>query len=94
MRPCWPVLECVVDRESLHSGSAQRTVREVYRSIGINEAVFSNRNENKLLCLLDDVLTSGTSFSAARNKLLERFPGKRVSGIFWTKAEQPDTDDW
>ena len=91
---CWPVLECTVDRESLHSGGAHRTVQEVYKSIGINEAIFSNRNENEILCLLDDVLTSGASFSAARNKLLERFPGKKVSGIFWAKAEQPETDDW
>ena len=91
---CWPVLECITDRESLHSGSAQRTIQEVYRSIGINEAVFSTRNENEILCLLDDVLTSGASFSAARNKLLERFPGKKVSGIFWAKAEQPAIDDW
>ena len=91
---CWPVLECIVDRESLHSGSTQRTVQEVSRSIDINEAIFSSRNEDEIFCLLDDVLTSGASFSAARNKLLERFPQKRVSGIFWAKAEQPDTDDW
>ncbi|EDX82493.1 hypothetical protein S7335_1197 [Synechococcus sp. PCC 7335] len=91
---CWPVLECVVNRESLHSGSAPRTVREVYSSIGINKAIFSSCNEDEIFCLLDDVLTSGATFSAARNKLLEQFPGKKVSGIFWAKAEQTETDDW
>ena len=90
---CWPVLECVVDRESLHAGNARRTTDEVYRSIGINEGVFAGRNDDEILCLLDDVLTSGASFSAARNKLLERLPGKKISGLFWAKAEQAETDD-
>ncbi len=91
---CWPVLECTVDRESLHTGSSQRTTQEVYRSIGINESVFASRNDDEIFCLLDDVLTSGASFSAARNRLLERFPSKRISGIFWAKAEQAAPDDW
>lgn len=90
---CWPVLECVVDRESLHTGNTRRTIDEVYRSIGINEGVFASRNEDEILCLLDDVLTSGASFSAARSKLLERLPGKKISGLFWAKAEQAETDD-
>lgn len=85
---CWPILECVVDRENLHSSSSQRTTQEVYSSIGIDKSVFASYNDDEIFCLLDDVLTSGASFSAARNKLLERFSGKRISGIFWAKAEQ------
>ena len=90
---CWPVLECVVDRESLHTGSSQRTTQEVYRSIGIDESIFSSYNSDEIFCLLDDVLTSGASFSAARNKLIERCPGKRISGIFWAKAQQVEPDE-
>lgn len=74
---CWPLLECVVDRESLHTGSSQRTMQEVYSSIGVDESVFASRNEDEIFCLLDDVLTSGASFSAARNKLRESFPDKK-----------------
>jgi predicted amidophosphoribosyltransferase len=91
---CWPVLECVIDRESFHTGIAQRTVQDVYRSIAINESVYSSRNNDEIFCLMDDVLTSGASFSAARNKLLERFPNKKISGVFWAKAEQSASDAW
>lgn len=90
---CWPLLECVVDRDSLHTGNSQRATQEVYRSIGIDESVFATRNEDEIFCLLDDVLTSGASFSAARNKLLERFPEKRISGLFWAKAEQAQLNE-
>jgi hypothetical protein len=90
---CWPILECIVDRESFHTDSSQRTTQDVYWSIGIDESVYSSRNDYEFLCLIDDVLTSGASFSAARNKLLERFPGKKISGVFWAKAEHAASED-
>ena len=85
---CWLVLECVTDQDSLHSGCAARTIEDGYRSIGIDEDVFSSRTEGEIVCVIDDVLTSGASFSAARKKLLERLPDTRISGVFWAKAEQ------
>jgi predicted amidophosphoribosyltransferase len=90
---CWPVLECIVNRDSLHSGATQRTTAEVYRSIGIDESVFASVREAESLCVIDDVLTSGASFSAARKKLLERLPDRKISGVFWAKAEQAVSED-
>lgn len=85
---CWPILECSKDRESLHFGSG-RSVEEVYSSLSVNAQVAQNSQEGEIICLLDDVLTSGASFSAARRKLLELSSNIDVMGIFWAKAQYP-----
>ncbi|MEM9091319.1 MAG: hypothetical protein AAGC93_21595 [Cyanobacteria bacterium P01_F01_bin.53] len=86
---CWPVLKCVKDRESLHAGTS-RSTDTVYATLDIDGTALANSKEDEILCLLDDVLTSGASFSACRQKLLEQFPGRTVMGIFWAKAQYPE----
>ena len=59
----------------------------------LTEGVFATVTTLKL-CLLDDVLTSGASFSAARNKLLKRFLGRRYqvySGLRQRRTMTGDT---
>jgi len=46
--------------------------------------------EGSLIVLLDDVLTSGAHFTAARRRILEVFPDATVIGIFWAKAISAD----
>ena len=46
--------------------------------------------EGSLIVLLDDVLTSGAHFTAARRRILEIFPNVTVIGIFWAKAVSED----
>lgn len=41
-----------------------------------------------IIIILDDVLTSGAHFVAARQHLTSKFPSNQVIGIFWAKAER------
>tara|TARA_B100000315_G_scaffold236460_1_gene252229 strand:+ start:5914 stop:6519 length:606 start_codon:yes stop_codon:yes gene_type:complete len=40
----------------------------------------------KLIILIDDVITSGAHFKACKKKFLEHHPGIEVLGLFWAKT--------
>lgn len=61
--------------------------------MSINEAIAPSYESGEILCLLDDVLTSGANFSACRRKILERFPNADVRGIFLAKAQEPGWEE-
>lgn len=42
-----------------------------------------------MIALLDDVLTSGAHFTAARRRILEACPAASVIGLFWSKSVSP-----
>ncbi|NEZ65154.1 hypothetical protein D0962_20650 [Leptolyngbyaceae cyanobacterium CCMR0082] len=89
----WPLLDCIKDRESFYTSGTTRYPSTVYNCIDINEAIVASYQSGEILCLLDDVLTSGANFSACRRKILERFPNADVRGIFLAKAQEAGWED-
>jgi hypothetical protein len=43
-------------------------------------------NIPSLIILIDDIITSGSSFKACQNLILENVPTTRVIGVFWARA--------
>lgn len=83
-----PLLYRTRSVESVHQcTSGRRSPDEIYQDLSINEAIAYSYQPETPLILIDDVLTSGAHFSAARRRLLERFPEADVRGIFWAKAQ-------
>lgn len=86
---CLPLLLRIRDVPSSHQHPGiSRSSERIYQDLLIDEAVASSYQGGTVLMLLDDVLTSGAHFSAARRCLLERFPGTDVRGMFWAKAQE------
>lgn len=87
---CLPLIYTITDSESFHSRSDSRTPDEIYRLMAINTSQVALYNPEAHIVLLDDVLTSGSHFTAARRHLLEYFVDATIHGIFWAKAERTD----
>ena len=43
------------------------------------------------IAVVDDVITSGAHFRAAKDLLAERFPEAQIIGIFWARAVDVDS---
>lgn len=63
-----------------HESDERVTQAELLAAYRIDEAICAPPPHT--VALIDDMLTTGTHFLAARQKVLERFPGIRVLGIF------------
>jgi len=87
---CWPILDSRANRDSSHLSNEARSIESIYSTLQINSALSADFRDDEILCVLDDVLTSGASFSASRKKLLEQFPVEDVMGMFWAKSQYPD----
>jgi hypothetical protein len=83
-----PLLDASVNSESFHSRSDSRDPNEVYQLMTVNVSQIQFYNPASHIILLDDVLTSGSHFTAAREHLLELFLDAPIHGIFWAKAER------
>ncbi len=46
------------------------------------------------VALVDDVLTTGTHFRAAKDLLLKQWPEAHVAGLFVARAVWMDDDNW
>jgi len=85
----WLPLLCAKDSiESSHSGSG-RSADMLYDWLQVDRSVGDRYQGDTIIALLDDVLTSGAHFTAARRRILTAFPDARVIGIFWAKAVSP-----
>jgi hypothetical protein len=83
-----PILTTKVDRQSSHTGGS-RDVETIFQSMTVDtELIPKDKNIDKIF-VIDDVLTSGASFSAAKRCLSSYFPNVPVAGIFWAKSENP-----
>jgi hypothetical protein len=82
-----PILYRTRDVESHHMSSSARDTEKIYRDLPLNEPFASSFLEDTPLVLIDDVLTSGAHFTAAKRRLEARFSNTRVGGIFWAKAQ-------
>lgn len=83
-----PILSTTQDRPASHLNMGSRDANEIYNSITVDKNLISCYQQGDILVVLDDVLTSGASFSAARRHLQETFPDATIDGLFWAKAQQ------
>lgn len=68
--------------QALHEGG-QRDVECVYRSL---EWVGFQGAAPQSLCIVDDMITWGTTFKACKRLVTEHCPDVTVYGIFWTRC--------
>jgi predicted amidophosphoribosyltransferase len=85
-----PLLYMSQSIDSYHLRSGGRSPDEIYDLMQVESTEVSRYQPGSILVLLDDVLTSGAHFTAARRRLLEAFPVADVIGIFWAKAISAD----
>ncbi|QBQ41212.1 hypothetical protein E2P86_08595 [Sphingobacterium psychroaquaticum] len=66
---------------SHHSTEGPRpTIEEIYQNYQIDET--QTNNIRRKIILVDDVLTKGTHYQAAKRIITERFPGIEIRGLF------------
>jgi hypothetical protein len=87
---CLPLLYRTADVDSHHTTRFSRSPDDIYKDLSINEFLASDYREEGLLIVLDDVLTSGAHFAAAKRRLEWRFSTVEIAGIFWAKAQSPE----
>ncbi len=77
--------------ESYHRG-AQRNPNQLYELLQVDPTIASCYSPGSIVALLNDVLTSGSHFTAARRRILKSFPEAEIIGIFWARSVSP-TDE-
>ncbi len=84
----FPVLEGIVDMDPYHSG-AGRSAQGCFDAMQIvaDQRKLYGQSTGRLIAVVDDVLTSGAHYEAARWHLQREFPGDQGIGVFWAKAE-------
>jgi hypothetical protein len=91
----FPVLIRTNDTAPQHKCQGSRDATKVFNSLAIDEQIAREYSSEKVIVVVDDVLLSGATFEGCRRKLLERFPGARIHGVFWAKSEpSPPFDDF
>lgn len=73
-----------------HEGAQRPTPEEIATFYRINEDVAEPVPAK--LVVIDDMLTTGAHFKAAKSVLVARFPGVRVFGLFVARRAIPETD--
>jgi predicted amidophosphoribosyltransferase len=91
---CLPLLFSQYDSQSSHTSNAHRNPQEIYQSIAVDSNLCSIYQAGGRFIVIDDVLTSGAHFSAARQHLIETYPEANISGLFWAKTEEHYIEDW
>jgi hypothetical protein len=71
------------------SGSYRPSVDEVYESLDWNESL---PERAKLMVLVDDVITAGTSFKACQKLVYQNAPQINVIGVFWARTVWPEQE--
>lgn len=83
-----PLLETTTTRDSLHGGTNARSKEALYQSMSAAPSLTGRRYD--FVFILDDVLTSGASFSAVYQHVSENLivDTAKIIGIFWAKTER------
>ncbi len=79
-----PLLSMSQSMESYHLRADGRDPEQIYALMQIETGVAEQSQAGSLIVLLDDVLTSGAHFTAARRRILEVFPDVTV---LWVERE-------
>ncbi|OMP80114.1 phosphoribosyltransferase [[Flexibacter] sp. ATCC 35208] len=74
------ILSCVNDRDAAHISGARRDIAALQANLRID--VTGSQNLAPNVALVDDVLSTGAQFKAAKNLLLQQHPHLNVIGIF------------
>ncbi|ADU99444.1 hypothetical protein [Alicycliphilus denitrificans] len=95
VRPKLDVRELLLANRSMQahheyqSGVKRPTPDDLCQHIHINEACLTTPLR-EVIMLFDDVLTNGTHFKACQRIIRERFPDRRVFGLFIGRSKRPD----
>jgi len=87
------IRELIVQTEStepVHKREVRPSPSEIKAIYRIEEAL--TEPAPRIIALVDDLLTTGAHFRAARSILSERFPDKRVIGLFIARREPKSSD--
>lgn len=87
---CCPLLQGIQDVDSYHTRSTPRDPNEIFSIIEVDDNEIFDCDDNEIIYVIDDILTSGAHFTAARRHILECYPDIEVRGLFWAKAQDPD----
>lgn len=85
------LLEVIESDRASHERDDRPNPDELYANMRVNQALVNPRKET--IVVIDDVLTTGAHFVAAKRHLLETYPGARVVGLFVARRK-PETIDW
>jgi len=91
--PSLDIRELIVQTESttpFHAPGVRPTPDEIEALYRIEERLTAQ--EPRYIALVDDVLTTGAHFRAARSVLSDRFPGKKIIGLFLARRALDDID--
>lgn len=87
-----PILEGITDMATYHSG-AERSAQKCYASMRVISDSQYEELPHRILAIMDDVLTSGAHYEAARQHLLSQFPSAQIIGMFWAKSVTVQNQD-
>ncbi len=86
------LLTCHVDMVGSHESTVRPTIDEIANNYTIDVTLISECRPR--IILVDDVLTTGAHFCAAKSKILERIPNAQISGYFIARRLLPPNDDF
>lgn len=89
-----PLLYGTRDREKAHQNRENtRSVANILEAIAVDTSLLPRHEAGSTIIILDDVSTSGASFEAAYQCLLEHFQAADIAIIVWAKAKNPNPAD-
>lgn len=77
-----PILETIDTRERASQSAATRSVRKLKENIRINEEEAARLPAPKKIIILDDMVTTGSTYIACKELLMKHFENIRVYGLF------------
>lgn len=75
-----------------HESTVRPTIDEIANNYTIDMTLISECRPR--IILVDDVLTTGAHFCAAKSKILERIPNAQISGYFIARRLLPPNGDF
>lgn len=84
------LIRAIASRDARHNSDNKRDPAELRATLHINETVSAPPPTH--VFLIDDVVTTGCSFTVCKQMLIERFPGIKVTGMFVARRALPPNE--